>query len=50
MLFSHIYSPLYFLEKQETDAAPIKVTLPDGKVVDAMSWISTPYEVACGIR
>ncbi|ELU14394.1 hypothetical protein CAPTEDRAFT_158346 [Capitella teleta] len=29
--------------------APIKVTLPDGKVVDGQSWRTTPYEVACGI-
>lgn len=36
-------------KKQETDAAPIKVSLPDGKVIDATSWVSTPYEVACGI-
>ncbi|XP_022664951.1 threonine--tRNA ligase, cytoplasmic-like isoform X2 [Varroa jacobsoni] len=25
---------------------PIKVTLPDGKVVDGQSWRTTPYEVA----
>jgi threonyl-tRNA synthetase len=29
---------------------PIKVTLPDGKVVEAESWKTTPYQVACGIR
>lgn len=28
---------------------PIKVTLPDGKQVDATSWETTPYEVARGI-
>lgn len=28
---------------------PIKVTLPDGKVVDGLSWKTTPYEVAQGI-
>uniref|UniRef100_A0A3Q3XBJ9 threonine--tRNA ligase n=1 Tax=Mola mola TaxID=94237 RepID=A0A3Q3XBJ9_MOLML len=27
----------------------IKVTLPDGKIVDAESWKTTPYQVACGI-
>ena len=32
------------------DSQPIKVTLPDGKVVDAESWKTTPYQVACGIR
>ena len=26
-----------------------QVTLPDGKIVDAQSWRTTPYEVACGI-
>jgi len=30
--------------------APIKVTLPDGKVVDGTAWETTPYEVARGIR
>ncbi len=28
---------------------PIQVTLPDGKIVEAQSWRTTPYEVACGI-
>jgi hypothetical protein len=28
---------------------PIKVTLPDGKVVEGESWRTTPYEVAKGI-
>ncbi|XP_064474269.1 threonine--tRNA ligase 1, cytoplasmic-like isoform X2 [Ornithodoros turicata] len=27
----------------------IKVTLPDGKVVDGQSWRTTPYDVAAGI-
>jgi len=30
--------------------SPIKVTLPDGKVVEGTSWETTPYEVARGIR
>ncbi|XP_021360533.1 threonine--tRNA ligase, cytoplasmic-like isoform X2 [Mizuhopecten yessoensis] len=30
-------------------SAPIKITLPDGKVVDGQSWQTTPYEVAKGI-
>lgn len=34
----------------ERDSKPIKVTLPDGKVVEAESWKTTPYKVACGIR
>merc|ERR1719309_383994 len=25
---------------------PIKITLPDGKVVDGLSWKTTPYEIA----
>lgn len=28
----------------------IKVTLPDGKVVDGESWRTTPYQIAQGIR
>lgn len=28
----------------------IKVTLPDGKVVDATAWVTTAYDVAKGIR
>jgi len=28
---------------------PIKITLPDGKEVDGLSWRTTPYEVAKGI-
>eukprot|EP00918_Siedleckia_nematoides_P023985 GHVU01051733.1.p1 GENE.GHVU01051733.1~~GHVU01051733.1.p1 ORF type:complete len:711 (-),score=89.93 GHVU01051733.1:366-2396(-) len=28
---------------------PIKVTLPDGKVVEGESWKTTPYQVAAGI-
>lgn len=28
---------------------PIKVTLPDGKVVDGMAGKTTPYEIAAGI-
>lgn len=37
-------------EKAEKESKPIKVTLPDGKVVDGESWKTTPYQVACGIR
>ncbi|PNF23766.1 Threonine--tRNA ligase, cytoplasmic, partial [Cryptotermes secundus] len=28
---------------------PIKITLPDGKIVEGQSWRTTPYEVAKGI-
>lgn len=37
-------------ERAASSSVPIKVTLPDGKVVDALSWKTTPYEVASGIR
>lgn len=37
-------------EKAEKESKPIKITLPDGKVVDGESWKITPYQVACGIR
>uniref|UniRef100_A0A8C6PPZ6 threonine--tRNA ligase n=1 Tax=Nothobranchius furzeri TaxID=105023 RepID=A0A8C6PPZ6_NOTFU len=37
-------------EKAAKDSKPIKVTLPDGKVVEAESWKTTPYQVASGIR
>lgn len=33
--------------KPKTD---IKVTLPDGKVLDAVAWNTTAYDVAKGIR
>eukprot|EP00064_Thunnus_orientalis_P007446 superscaffoldBa00000829_g7466 len=36
-------------ERAAKDSRPIKVTLPDGKVVEAESWKTTPYQVACGI-
>uniref|UniRef100_A0A2K6FL51 threonine--tRNA ligase n=1 Tax=Propithecus coquereli TaxID=379532 RepID=A0A2K6FL51_PROCO len=36
-------------EKAEKDSRPIKVTLPDGKQIDAESWKTTPYQIACGI-
>ncbi|KAK0154514.1 Threonine--tRNA ligase, cytoplasmic [Merluccius polli] len=36
-------------QRAEKDSKPIKVTLPDGKVVDGESWKTTPYQVAAGI-
>uniref|UniRef100_A0AAQ4RAN0 threonine--tRNA ligase n=1 Tax=Gasterosteus aculeatus aculeatus TaxID=481459 RepID=A0AAQ4RAN0_GASAC len=36
-------------ERAAQHSRAIKVTLPDGKVVDAESWKTTPYQVACGI-
>ncbi len=37
-------------ERAANNSKAIKVTLPDGKVVEAESWKTTPYQVACGIR
>lgn len=37
-------------ERAASSSVAIKVTLPDGKVVDAFSWKTTPYELASGIR
>ncbi|KAM8885203.1 threonine--tRNA ligase 1, cytoplasmic [Spinachia spinachia] len=36
-------------QRAAEDSRAIKVTLPDGKVVDAESWKTTPYQVACAI-
>ncbi|KAA0717368.1 Threonine--tRNA ligase, cytoplasmic [Triplophysa tibetana] len=36
-------------EKAAKDSKPIKITLPDGNVIDGESWKTTPYQVACGI-
>ncbi|XP_064783071.1 threonine--tRNA ligase 1, cytoplasmic [Oncorhynchus masou masou] len=36
-------------ERAEKDSKSINVTLPDGKVVEAESWKTTPYQVAAGI-
>lgn len=36
-------------ERAASKSRAIKVTLPDGKVVEAESWKTTPYQVACGI-
>ncbi|XP_066458570.1 threonine--tRNA ligase 1, cytoplasmic [Eleutherodactylus coqui] len=36
-------------EKAAKHSKPIKVTLPDGKQVEAESWKTTPYQVAAGI-
>ncbi|MGH0162123.1 UNVERIFIED_CONTAM: hypothetical protein FKN15_042435 [Acipenser sinensis] len=37
-------------ERAEKESKPIIVTLPDGKQIDAESWKTTPYTLACGIR
>lgn len=36
-------------QRAANESLSIKVTLPDGKVVDAESWKTTPYQIACGI-
>ncbi|MBN3296209.1 SYTC protein, partial [Amia calva] len=36
-------------QRAATESRPISVELPDGKRVEAHSWKTTPYEVACGI-
>uniref|UniRef100_A0A8C7XWA4 threonine--tRNA ligase n=1 Tax=Oryzias sinensis TaxID=183150 RepID=A0A8C7XWA4_9TELE len=36
-------------ERAAKESRPIKVTLPDGKVLEAESWKTTPYQLACGI-
>lgn len=38
----------FFMIAQENTA--IKITLPDGKVLDGLAWKTTPYEIACSIR
>ena len=40
----------YDAEVAAKPAQQIVVTLPDGKVVEAESWRSTPYDVAKEIR
>lgn len=39
----------YLDELNSKPKTEIKVTLPDGKVIPATAWQSTPYDVACGI-
>nr|XP_057927673.1 threonine--tRNA ligase 1, cytoplasmic [Doryrhamphus excisus] len=36
-------------ERASKESRNIKVTLPDGRVVEGESWKTTPYQVACGI-
>ena len=40
----------YDAEVASKPVQTIAVTLPDGKLVEAESWRTTPYEVARGIR
>lgn len=39
----------YLEELSQKPKDKINVTLPDGKVVEGLSWQSTPYDIACGI-
>jgi threonyl-tRNA synthetase len=39
----------YLQELESKTKTPIKVTLPDGKEIEATAWQSTPYDVARGI-
>lgn len=39
----------YDAEIEAKEKLAIKVTLPDGKIVDGLSWKTTPYEIAQGI-
>lgn len=38
------------LAKKAADSRPITVTLPDNRQVPGKAWVTTPYQVACGIR
>eukprot|EP00043_Microstomoeca_roanoka_P007812 m.75552 g.75552 ORF g.75552 m.75552 type:complete len:731 (-) comp13989_c0_seq1:47-2239(-) len=47
-----IFDELYAAARKDIEAResqPIKVTLPDGKVVDGQSWRTTPYDIAKSI-
>ncbi len=48
-LFQQLMSQ-YNNDVQSKENVTIIVTLPDGKVVEAEAWKTTPYEVARGIR
>lgn len=36
--------------KQAANSKPISIQLPDGRKVEARSWVTTPYQLACGVR
>lgn len=40
----------YSEELQQKPKTPIKVTLPDGKIVEGVSWETTAYDIAKNIR
>ncbi|XP_019856662.1 PREDICTED: threonine--tRNA ligase, cytoplasmic-like [Amphimedon queenslandica] len=39
----------YLAEIEAKEPRPIKVTLPDGKVMEGLSWRTTPYDIASQI-
>lgn len=47
-IFNKLYAE-YLEEVAKKPRAPIKITLPDGKVVEGTSWETTPYAVASDI-
>lgn len=38
------------LAKRAMESQPITVQLPDGKTMEAQSWVTSPYQLACKIR
>ena len=44
--FNHNYIHISILAKETN---PIKITFPDGKTMEAESWRTTPYDIACKI-
>ncbi|KAL4593135.1 hypothetical protein GN956_G27034, partial [Arapaima gigas] len=38
------------LVKRAAESYPITVELPDGKTVQAKAWVTSPYQLGCGIR
>lgn len=40
----------YDAESENKPKTQITVTLPDGKIVEALSWKTTAYDIAKGIR
>jgi threonyl-tRNA synthetase len=49
----HLWNKLKLQYETELSAKlpfPIKVTLPNGKIIEGQSWRTTPYDVAKEIR
>jgi threonyl-tRNA synthetase len=43
------YKARYEAAQQDRETPAIKVTLPDGKIVDGQAWVTTPLMIAKGI-